>query len=202
MTTNLTKLGVLACACAISLTACQSTDNKPMSDKVDTVAANIKEGAKEVVENVKEAFKKNDDSDFVVNATLTNKMELNMLEAGVSNGTDKDVKAHARMMIADHKKLGDKVKAYADSKGYLLPADDMGKSKDKLESLNKNTKGKDWDKAWADDMVDDHDKAISQFEGAQNDVKDSTLKGLITDALPTLRKHKDMAQKLKDKFSK
>ena len=179
-----------------------STDSSSVMSKVDTAAARVKQDAEHVANDVKNAMSSNVDSNFVVKATIANMEELKILQAGLDNGTSKELKMHAKMMMADHKKLGEKVKAWAAKANYPLPDNDNGKGDDAVASLNKNTKGPDWDKAWTDKMISGHEDAISLFENNQNSVKDADLKALITDALPTLHSHLDMMKQLKDKLNK
>ena len=189
-----TTLRILLFACLLSASACNnsgSTSTGNMADtvvsKVDSAAENIKRDAQNAANDVKSTFATNPDSNFVVKATIANMEEL---------------KAHGKMMIADHKKLGEKVKKYASDKGYILPADDNGKGDDAICSLDKNNKGIDWDKAWTNKMVGGHEDAVNLFENNQNTVKDPDLKALITDALPTLHTHLDMMKKLQSKLGK
>ena len=191
-----------ACSNSGSSTTSTTDSSSTMSSKVDTAIKDVKQGAENVANDVKNAVDGNPDSNFVVKATVANLEELKVLQAGWDNGTDKELKAHAKMMIADHKKLGAKVKEYSGKKSYTLPDNDNGKGDDDLTALNKNTKGKDWDKAWVDKMVDGHNDAISLFEKYQDKVKDPDLKGMITDALPTLHAHLDMMKQLQDKMGK
>jgi putative membrane protein len=170
--------------------------------KVDTAMSRVKEGAEKVADDVKAEMHTNADSDFVVKAALANSTEEKVLQAGINKGTDKDLKAHTRMMLADHKKLGAKVKAYAAGKGYILPVDDNGKGDDAISTLDKNSKGKDWDKALTDHLVSAHQDAIAMFEKGQSDVKDADLKAIIDGALPTLHSHLDMMKQLQDKLAK
>lgn len=179
-----------------------STSTTTASPKADTATDKVKAGAENMAGAVQGAMSKNEDSNFVVNATITNNAELKVLQAGIDKGTDKEVKSHAKMMLADHKMLGEKVKAYAAKKGYTLPDGDNGKGDDAIAKLDKNNPGKDWDKAWADHMVSAHEDAIGQFERGQGGVKDDELKGMITSALTKLRAHLEMAKKLKDKLGK
>ena len=144
----------------------------------------------------------NPDSSFVVKAAATNNAELKILQAGIDNGTDKELKAHARMMMADHKKLGEKVKAYADKKGYPLPDGDNGKADDEMAKLNQTAKGSDWDKEWVNHMVSAHQDAIDMFENGKMNVKDDDLRLIISGALPTLHSHLDMMKGLQDKMGK
>jgi putative membrane protein len=200
-------LNVLLMAGLLSVTACNnansgatSTTDSAMS-KVDTAAKDIKQDAQSAVNDAKGAMSSNADSNFVVKAAITNMAELKVLQAGLDNGTSKELKAHAKMMIADHKKLGDKVKAYSASKNYTLPADDGGKGDDAIAKLG-NNKGADWDKAWVNHMVSAHEDCISMFEKGQNDVKDADLKTIIAGALPTLHSHLDMMKQMQDKMGK
>ena len=208
---NKAKLHTMIVAGLLSLSACSnstttssstSDSTTSMTTKVDTAMSHAEQGAKNVVNDVKDAVNGNADSNFVVKAAVDNAMDLKVLQAGWDKGTDKELKNHAKMMIADHKKLGAAVKAYADKKSYVLPVDDNGKADDALSSIDKNNAGKDWDKAWTDKVTDAHKDAISMFEKGQSDVKDPELKNIIAGALPTFRSHLNMMQQLQDKMGK
>lgn len=164
--------------------------------KVDTAAKEIKQGAENLVNNG------NPDSNFVVKAALTNNAELRILQAGLDNGTNKELKMHARMMIADHKTMGKTVKAYSTKKGYTLPDTDNGKADDELAKLGQKAKGADWDKEWVDHMVSAHKDCIDMFESGKNNAKDAELKTIIDSALPILHSHLDMMKQLQDKMGK
>ena len=197
---NKAKLHTMIVAGLLSLSACSnstttssstSDSTTSMTTKVDTAMSHAEQGAKNVVNDVKDAVNGNADSNFVVKAAVDNAMELKVLQAGWDKGTDKELKNHAKMMIADHKKLGAAVKAYADKKSYVLPVDDNGKADDALSSI-----------AWTDKVTDAHKDAISMFEKGQSDVKDPELKNIIAGALPTFRSHLNMMQQLQDKMGK
>ncbi len=139
----------------------------------------------------------NSDKDFVKDATELNTKEIAWLKAGVSMGTDKEVKMHAEHMLADHEKTGAEMKDLAMAKGLEVPTVDTA------GEVNVNdSKGKACDKKWADKMVDDHEKIINRYERAEGDVKDADLKAMITKTLSTLRSHLDMAKKLKERLDK
>lgn len=201
MVTNITKLTLIAAVLLLTYSCKEETQEKA-EQKMDTVATDVKEAATNAVAEVKEAFKKNDDSDFVVNATMHNYTEMKLLEAAATKGTDKEVKSDAKTQLAEHKKLDTKIKAFASAKNYPLPADDGGKAKEEMESLDKNTKGKDWDKAWADEVESYDGKLIDDVEVAGKNTKDSDIKAWADVTLPTLREHKDKADKLKERLSK
>jgi len=206
---NKQTLYILTIAIALSAGACNNADTekaKDMADsaaaKMDTAVQDVKRGAENAAGEVRNALSSNEDSNFVVKAALTNNAELRILQAGIDNGTNKELKAHARMMLSDHKKLGGKVKSYSSGKGYILPDNDKGKADDELAKLNEKKKGSEWDKEWVDHMVSAHGDAISMFENGRDKVKDNDLKTIISDALPTLHSHLDMMKQLQDNMGK
>ena len=93
------------------------------------------------------------------------------------------------MMVADHEKAGNELKALATSKNVTLPASVGDDHQKKIDSLGNKT-GKDFDKAFMKMMKDDHEKAINLFEkNANND--DADVKAFVNKTLPTLRMHLD-----------
>jgi putative membrane protein len=165
--------------------------------KLEQAGDNIKDAANTAVQEAKQAMSPNDDSQFVVKAMNQNENEIMLLEAGAKMGNSKDVKSHAKMMLADHNALEKKLDAYSKAKNYPVAIKD--KASDKLDDM-KDKKGVDWDRAWWDKMEDGHKDAIKTFENARNDVKDAELKAMIDNTLPTLHKHLDMVTEMKEKM--
>ena len=209
MKIKLTTLYTLLITGLVSLNACNNTDSAKTKNWADSAATtvdsalhDVKQDAKMAVAKVENMENSNPDSNFVVKASLDNNSEIRLLQAGIDNGTDKELKAHAKMMIADHKKLGAGVKKYATKKGYILPDNDNGKADGELATLNKKNKGMDWDKEWVGALISGHNEAIDLFENAKGKVKEQELKSMITSALPTLHAHLNMMLQLQDKMGK
>lgn len=156
-----------------------------LGDKIDTMASRWKR------RNTGDA-----DKDFLADAVEANTMELRALMLGQQNG-GKDVKMHAGHMIADHKKLGKQVEDYMKKKNIVLSDVD---TTDRDDDLDGKAAGVEFDKAWTDKMVDDHEHVIDMFTDAQDDVKDPELKTMITNALPKLKSHLEMAKQEKEKL--
>ncbi len=192
----LIPFSVLTFACKNSNTDTNNTDSSANA-RLEKTGENIKEATNNAVQDAKQAMTINDDSQFVVKATNLNDNEIALLEAGMKMGSSKEVKSHAKMMLADHNALAKKMDAYAKSKNYPVAVKD--KASDKLDDM-KDKKGVDWDRAWWDKMEDGHKDAIKTFENGRNDVKDGELKALIDNTLPTLHKHLDMVTEMKEKM--
>ncbi|MBS1585422.1 MAG: DUF4142 domain-containing protein [Bacteroidetes bacterium] len=187
---SLKILGIaLVAGLALSTSCNSSNSSQTTSDTTATVGEKMTAAA----DSVKAAVTPDPNKSFVNDAVTDNTKELAWLQAGVDHGTSKELKAHAKMMIADHQKLGDEVKAYATRKGISLPnVDTTG-----VASLSEKP-GKDWDKAWVNKMVDAHQNAIDMFTSAQGKVTDPELKATIDKALPVLHSHYDMVKKMQD----
>lgn len=192
---------ITASSCNNANTGTQNTADSVMA-KADTVAKDVKQGAETVMNDAKNMVDGNVDSNFVVKAATTNNAELRILQAGLDKATDKELKGHLKMMLADHKKLGSGVKAYSSKKGYVLPDGDNGKADDEMAKLNGMAKGTDYDKELVGHLVSAHEACIDMFEKGQNNVKDPELKTMIGDALPTLHSHLDMMKQMQDKMGK
>jgi len=190
---NLVKiLSIAACSGLIVFTSCNnSTTNETTTSDSATLGDKIAAAA----DSAKAAVMPDPNKSFVEDAATDNTREMAWLQAGLDHGTSKELKAHAKMMMADHKKLGDEVKGYAAQKSMEVPSVDTAG----VASLSEKP-GKDWDKAWVDKMVDAHKDAIDKFESAQGKVTDPDLKAIIDKALPTLHSHYDMMVKMQEKM--
>ncbi|HEU0197503.1 MAG TPA: DUF4142 domain-containing protein, partial [Nevskiaceae bacterium] len=67
-----------------------------------------------------------------------------------------------------------------------------------VDSLQSKS-GTAFDKAYADTMVQDHQKDVSEFENAQNSAPTQQLRQFASQTLPTLKEHLKLAQQLKSK---
>jgi putative membrane protein len=188
---QLKALSALFFSGALILASCSEQTQEKTENTMDTMASKVENGMDNMTAS------KTPDEDFLSDAVEANTMEIRALALGQKMG-GKDVKTHAGHMLADHKKVGQQAADYIAKKNITISVDtantDMDMADDKA--------GMDWDKNWSDKMVSDHEKVISMFEDAEDDVKDPELKAWITATLPTLRSHLEMSKQLKDKLSK
>jgi len=124
-----------------------------------------------------------------------NKKEMAWLMAGISKGTSKEVKDHARKMLADHKKLGQQVADFIKTKNLTEPTVDTANVVNLTEE-----KGKEWDKAWVNKMVQDHSDLLNKLNLSESEVRDSSLKKLVINTKPVVQSHLDMSKMMQDKM--
>ncbi len=189
---------------AMSLAVASCGNNN--SDGVKTDADTTKMGMQDAKDTAKAtndaamAAPQEKDADFVTEVAAANMAELAVHAAAIAHTTNKDVKDAAKMMQTDHKKMGDGVMAYAKKNNIALPGDADNSKKEDLAEMEKKT-GMDFDKAYADHLVDAHEKLIKKFEDNEGKRTDAELNKMISDNLPTLRHHLEMSKELQTKLN-
>lgn len=140
-----------------------------------------------------------DDADFAVKAGNGGMAEVAMSKLAQQKATNPDVKAFAAKMITDHTKANDKLMALAKQKNITLPATVSNDEQKEMDDMGKKS-GKDFDKAYVSEMVDDHNKDVKLFENEAKDGKDADLKGFAATTLPTLKMHLSMINAIDKKM--
>lgn len=136
---------------------------------------------------------KQDTVSFLVEAAKGGLAEVHAGNTAKSQATNPRVKKYGDMLVKDHSAANEKVKLLAASKNVVLPTtvDDMHKQ---MMADASAKKGNDFDKAFMQQMVKDHEEDIRKFEDAQGREKDSAIVTFIKGTLPVLRKHLDSAK--------
>jgi putative membrane protein len=139
-------------------------------------------------------------------AWAANDGEIQVAKLAETKAGNADVKAYAKMLVADHTKMLNDVKALA-TKSSVTPdttmddvKDLMGHSRDELKDLTDKAKGADWDKDFIGKMVDDHQKVLDKLQDAVKNNSDSTLTKALTDASGKVQQHLTKAQELQAKL--
>lgn len=138
------------------------------------------------------------DSDFMMKAAQGGLAEVDMGYMASSKATNPDVKKFGDRMVTDHSKANDELKQLAATKGVTLPTAVSDEEKKDMDAMSAKS-GKDFDKGYIDDMVQDHEKDVAEFEKASKEAKDADLKAWAAKTLPTLQKHLEMAKETQKK---
>lgn len=163
------------------------------------------EDTKEVAEEQnKETFdsnKQEKDAQFLVNAAEINLEEIRLGQLAQQNGKATHVKELGKMMVDMHTKSLNDLTALAKSKNVTIPTSPTDDALDAYQKLNEKSVN-DFDKAYADMMVSEHNDAIDTFEKASTDCNDTDIKNWASTSLPELRQHLDHAIICQEKCSK
>jgi putative membrane protein len=140
-----------------------------------------------------------DDAKFAVDAANGGMAEVELGKLAQQKATDSRVKDFGAMMVSDHSKANDELKALAQTKNITLPDSVSNEEKKNMTDLTKKT-GHDFDKAYVKGMVDDHKKDVKEFEDATKNLKDPDLKAFATKTLPVLKSHLAAITAIHDKM--
>ncbi len=140
-----------------------------------------------------------DDADFAVKAANGGMAEVAMGKMAQQKGVSQEVKDFGAKMVTDHTKANDNMMALAKQKNITLPAAISNDEQKKMDDMGKKS-GKDFDKAYVHEMVDDHNKDVKDFEDASKNLKDADLKAFATTTLPTLKMHQSMIKAIDKKM--
>lgn len=171
---------------ACTFAACHSNTQNNSVDKADS--ANKSKDTTTASNNTLATNK--DDAAFAVEAANGGMAEVELGKLAQQKATNPRVKKFAEMMVSDHSKANDELMALAKTKNITLPKTVGPDEQKTMADLSKKS-GKDFDKAYVDDMVDDHKKDVKKFQDATKDLKDPDLKSFATKTLPVLQMHLD-----------
>lgn len=128
------------------------------------------------------------DDDFLKEAAMGGMEEVELGKVAGTKGTDPEVKKFGQMMVTDHSKANEELKALAAKKNVQLPTALDAKHQSDLDAM-KAKSGKDFDTAYVTNMIEDHEKDVAAFESKSQNATDPDIKAWATKTLPTLKKH-------------
>jgi putative membrane protein len=135
------------------------------------------------------------DNDFFQKATVSTMCEQELGRLAQSNGAAQGVKDFGKRLVDDHKKMHENLKIMAKNVDLQLPNALPDKEKAIVEKF-KNLKGADFDREFAKQMVDSHQKSVALHEQASAKSGNAQLKNYAKEMLPTLNEHLTIAKKL------
>jgi putative membrane protein len=131
-----------------------------------------------------------EDAKWAVDVANSGMTEIELSKVAQTKASDPRLKDFADMMVTDHTAAADKLKQLAAAKSITLPDKLSDASQKKLDDLNKKT-GKDFDKAYTNDMLDGHKDAVDAFDKGSKNLQDADLKNFASTTLPTIQMHQD-----------
>lgn len=135
----------------------------------------------------------NEDKEFVINAGMGGLAEVQMGNLALQKASNADVRAFAQRMVDHHSKANAELAQFATTKGLALPTELADAHKAGYEHLN-SLSGAEFDKAYMQHMVADHEKDVAEFDKASTSATDTDLKAWTGKTLPTLKEHLEQAK--------
>jgi putative membrane protein len=135
------------------------------------------------------------DAHFAKEAAQGGMAEVKLGQLAQEKGSNDSVKSFGKRMVDDHSKANDKLKEVASRESITLPSDLSAKDQatyDRLSKLNSAA----FDRAYARDMVKDHETDVAAFQKEANGGKTDSLKSFASETLPTLQDHLKQAKEM------
>jgi putative membrane protein len=181
--------------------ACTGTKNGSTTDSTATKDATaVNDTPKNTSANMSAAADSGDVK-FAAEAASGGMTEVTLGKIAQDKGVNARVKKFGSMMVMDHSKANDSLKALAARKNITLPAAPNAKDQATIDKLSKLS-GKAFDDAYVSDMIDDHKHDVQAFQDASNSLKDPDLKAFATKTLPVLKTHLDAINGIHDSMKK
>ena len=167
-------------------------------------------------------------ADFAWDAALINLKEIRLGEVAQNNSQNAAVQEFGKHMVRDHSRLNERLERIAEAEGLRLPETNAfevpvqqppeekeatelmlqtGTPEQRLLGAQLDVQhlasltGTDFDKAYADAMVQGHQKALEKYQNAADTLQDKQLKKYATAGSRAIRRHLEMAQKLQSEVS-
>lgn len=136
-----------------------------------------------------------DDSNFAREALPLGTAEVEMGQMAAKNTKNEAVRDLGEKLVQDHSKVNQELEQIASSKGLKTDKELAPALKSSLEKLA-GLKDQEFDRAFKQQAIQDHEKAIQLFEKQARQGTDPELKSFAQKHLEHLREHLAMAQKL------
>ena len=131
---------------------------------------------------------------FVDHAAQDGLAEVELGKLATEKATSADVKQFGQRMVDDHSKANDELTKLASSKGISAPTEVTNPKHKSLMSRLEKLSGKEFDRAYIQAMVGDHEHAVGAFRSFAAHGQDAELKAWAERTLPTLEEHERLAK--------
>jgi putative membrane protein len=137
--------------------------------------------------------------DFVQTAADAGTKEVNAAKVALQHASNAEVKSFATRMEADHAQANKELTTAATRKGRKVTPN-VAEAQPALDQMSKLS-GAAFDRAYMDEQVADHEKAVALFKDESMTGTDADFKKWAGDKLPTLEAHLKMAREIRAKLA-
>ena len=141
------------------------------------------------------------DEVFVRDAAEGSMAEVKLGQLAEEKAQAPEVKNFAKRMVEDHSKALEEIKQLGSKDGINMPTDISHKDAETYNRLSKLS-GPDFDRAYSQEMVKDHQKDIAEFKKGETSAQKPEVKEFAQKTLPTLQSHLELAQHMQAHVTK
>jgi putative membrane protein len=125
----------------------------------------------------------------------SNMAEIQTSKLAQSKASSDEVKQYGERMVEDHGKMLEQQRTMAKAKNVKLPVAPDDKHQAALKRLQ-GLSGQQFDRAYMEQMVQDHQAALRLVKDIAGKADDPELKAMGEKAVPEIQKHLEMAKQL------
>ncbi len=205
---KLILIGIAVIFAAVSLLSCadgsQNTTNSSSVTRNSLPGANGNTAMNSNTMNGNSAVSINDNrtasvqDNFWTNAAQSGMAEVELGKIASTKAQNPEVKKFAQMMVTDHTKSNTELKTLAVKNSKTLPTVLDSAHQSMMEKLN-GLSGADFDKAYVEGQVDDHETAVSLMED-NTDNDNADVKAFAVKSLPIMKSHLEMIKNIQSKM--
>lgn len=196
-----------AALAVVTLAACGGSENTtgtPETDTTATTGVSVQETSTATatttgVTGGTTSAMSAEDKEFVSKAGMGGLFEVQAGNLALQKAQNAEVKSFAQRMVTDHTNATAELTQLATIKGVALPTELGGPHKGAFDHLNMLS-GAEFDKAYMQHMVEDHDKDVAEFEKASTTAMDGDVKTWAGKTLPTLQQHQQLSKEVSSKL--
>ena len=141
------------------------------------------------------------DREFLTEALEGNHAEAELAKLAAQKATSQPVRELAQTLQKDHEQANAKLQSIAGGAGSASPPSVTPQHKQLQDRLSR-LEGEAFDRAYAMEMVKDHEKDIAKYEKASKQLKHAELKAYASETLPHLKRHLEMARNAQNPTSR
>ena len=204
---------VTVAAAALTLAACNKPKTEAAANDAGNTLSQMNPGQTEPVNKAQDAMGaavgatsaatvgSHDTGAFVDNAGQGGMYEIEAAKIAQEKSKNPEVKAFAKMMVADHTALGNEMKPLMVAAGKTPPAELDQRRKGFLDNLRAAGPA-DFDKDYMNQQVAAHEETLTLMQGYADNGDDAGLKAAAAKAVPKVQAHLDKAKAVQAKLAK
>lgn len=136
-----------------------------------------------------------EDIEFATKAAEGGLKEVRLGELAQQQAATPEVQQFGQRMVEDHGQANDQLMQIAQQKGIELPQELPQDAQQLYDELQQKS-GQEFDQAYMDEMVSDHQKDVDEFQRYVETGQDPDLTAFAEQTLPILEEHLQMAQEI------
>ena len=138
-----------------------------------------------------------EDMEFATKAAEGGLKEVQLGEVAQQQAESPEVQQFGERMVQDHGQANEQLMQIAQEKGIELPQELPEDAQQLYEELQQKS-GPDFDQAYMDEMVSDHEEDVEAFQEYTEAGQDPELTGFAEQTLPVLQEHLELARQTQE----